>query len=179
MPPGAKRASGIGTNMHSGYLSFIIGLKRFSLSATIVVSMWLVACSAGTPTVVKPAVTFLGISLSKAIDMQGDRAVPVKSTTTFSTDDKEAIALLAIKNLHFQIRLRWEWYSPDGELYYSTGNMPVKISDNKYLREFNAWHAMTIKGDKAGTMPGAWIVRVFMDDEYLGMRKFDIVKGNS
>jgi hypothetical protein len=37
---------------------------------------------------------------------------------------------------------------------------------------------MTIKGDKAATMPGAWIVKVFMDDEYLDMKQFDILKGN-
>jgi hypothetical protein len=136
-----------------------------------------VACSAGSSAITKPAVTFLGVTLSKAVDKKGETAISVAPTTTFSINDKQAIALLAIKNLHFQIRLRWEWYGPDGALYYSTGNVPVKISKNKYIREFSAWHAMTIKGDKASTMPGAWIVKVYMDDEYLDMKKFDIVKG--
>lgn len=136
----------------------------------------LMACSTGSPTIIKPAVTFLGISLSKAVDKQGDVAVPVNSTTTFSSSDKEAIALVAIKNLHHRISLRWEWYSPDGNLYHSTGNVPVQISKKKYVREFCAWHAMTINGDKAGTMPGAWVVKVFMDDEYLDLKKFDILK---
>ncbi len=174
-----ERTSGTDIDMQTRYLRSIAGLKRFSLPAVVVASIWLVACSAGTSAIVKPAVTFLGISLSKAVDRRGDIAVPVESTTTFSTGDKEAVALLSIKNLHYQIRLRWEWYGPDGELYYSTGNVPVKISSKKYIREFNAWHAMTIKGDKAGTMPGAWIVKVFMDDEFLDLKKFDILKGNT
>jgi hypothetical protein len=154
-----------------------MGFKPFSLLAVFVTSVGLMACSAGTSAITKPAVTFLGITLSKAVDKRGEIAIPVAPTTTFSIDDKQAIALLTIKNLHYQIRLRWEWYGPDGALYYSTGNVSVKLSENKYIREFSAWHAMTIKGDKAGTMPGAWIVKVFMDDEYLDMKKFDIVKG--
>lgn len=145
-------------------------------AVTVAVSIWLVACSTGSPTIVKPAVTFMGISLSKEVDEKGEVAVPVDPTTTFSSNDKEAIAMVAIKNLHHRISLRWEWYSPDDNLYYSTGNVPVKISSKKYIREFRAWHAMTIKGDQAETLLGAWIVKVFMDDEYLEMKKFDIVK---
>lgn len=172
-----KRVSGTGIDMQTGYPRRIAEMKYCRLPAVIVVAIWLVACSAGASAITKPAVTFLGITLSKAVGKRGDVAVPVQPATTFSVNDKQAIALLAIKNLHYQIRLRWEWYGPDGELYYSTGNVPVKISKKKYIREFTAWHAMTIKGDKAGTMPGAWFVKVFMDDEYLDMKKFDIVKG--
>lgn len=134
------------------------------------------ACSSGGSAVVKPAVTFLGISLSKSIKKQGDVSIPVDPTNTFSTDDKEAIALVAIKNLHYQIRLRWEWYSPDGKLYSTTGNVPVAISSKKYIREFSAWHVLTIKGDKAGDLPGIWTVKVFMDDEYLDVKRFDLIK---
>lgn len=165
--------------MQTGYLGLIKELKRLSLPAMFVGLILLMACSTGTPAITKPAVTFLGISLSKAVATQGGRTVPVESDSTFSIHDKEIIALLSINNLYYQIRLRWEWYSPDGALYYSTGNVPVKISEKKYIREFNAWHAMTIKGDKAGTLPGAWTVKVFMDDEYLDMKKFDILKDNN
>jgi hypothetical protein len=165
--------------MQTGCLRFIARLKRFSLPVAVIASMWLTACSAGTSAVTKPAFTFLGISLSKAVKQSGKIAVPVEPATTFSINDKEAIALLAVKNLHNPIRLRWEWYGPDGMLYYSTGNVPVKIAENKYIRRFTAWHAMTIKGDKAGTMPGPWTVKVFMDDEYLDMKRFDILKGKS
>jgi hypothetical protein len=101
--------------------------------------------------------------------------VPVQPNTTFSSSDKEVVAMVAINNLHYGISLRWEWYGPDGHLYYSTGNVPVIISKKKYVREFCAWHAMTINGDKSGTMPGAWVVKVFMDDEYLDLKKFDIL----
>lgn len=165
--------------MQTGYLRRIAGFKCYSLPAVFVTSFWLMACSAGTSAITKPAVTFLGITLSKDVNKRRNIAVPVEPATTFSINDKQAVALLAIKNLHYQIRLRWEWYGPDGALYYSTGNVPVKISKQKYIREFNAWHALTIKGDKAGTMPGEWLVKVFMDDEYLDMKKFDILKGGT
>ena len=140
--------------------------------------MLLAGCTGGT-SIVKPAMTFLGVSLSKSVKMQGDVAVPVQRSTTYSTGDKKVIALVAIKNLYYQIHLRWEWYGPDGELYYSSGNVPVKISKKKYIREFSAWHTLTIKGDKAATMPGAWVVKVFMDDEYLDLKKFDIIQGTT
>jgi hypothetical protein len=176
---GRKRNSSFEIDMQTGCLRFIARLKRFSLPAVIIASMWLTACSAGTSAVTTPGFTFLGISLSKAVKKRGDIAVPVEPATTFSINDKEAIALLAVKNLHHQIRLRWEWYSPDGALYYSTGNVPVAVSEKKYIRQFTAWHAMTIQGDKAGTMPGPWTVKVFMDDEYLEMKRFDILEGDS
>ena len=152
--------------------------KRIIALTALTLSVFLfTACSTGQKTIVKPAVTFLGITLSKAVQKQGDVGIPVERTQTFSISDKEAIALISIKNLHYQIRLRWEWYGPDNKLYYSTGNVPVKISKRKYIREFSAWHAMTIKGDKAATMPGAWTVKVFMNDEYLDLKRFDILRG--
>ena len=160
-----------------GHLRRVVLYKRFVALASIILIVFLYcACSTGSQTVVKPAVTFLGISLSKFVEKKGDVGVPVKTTRTFTTTDKEAIAMVAIKNLHYQIRLRWEWYSPDGQLYFSTGNIPVKISENKYIQEFSAWHALTIQGDKAADLPGVWAVKVFMDDEYLDVKRFDILK---
>jgi uncharacterized protein YaiE (UPF0345 family) len=147
-----------------------------AIASALIALLIFSACSTGGSAIVKPAVTFLGISLSKSVKKQGDVGVPVEPTSTFSTNDKEAVALVSIKNLHYQIRLRWEWYSPDGNLYHTTGNVPVKISTNKYVRQFSAWHVLTIKGDKAGDLPGAWTVKVFMDDEYLDIKGFDLIK---
>ena len=149
-----------------------------AIASALIALLIFSACSTGGSAIVKPAVTFLGISLSKAVKKQGDVSVPVEPTNTFSTNDKEAVALVAIKNLHYQIRLRWEWYSPDGNLYYTTGNVPVNISTKKYVRKFSAWHVLTIKGDKAGDLPGAWTVKVYMDDEYLDIKGFDLIKSN-
>ncbi len=136
----------------------------------------LLACSFSKPSVIQPAVTYTGVTLSKGIVRQGNTAIPELPTSTFMTTDKEAVTLVAFKNMHGIIRLRWDWYSPDGNLYASKETKPIQSGEDKYYEEFSAWHALTIKGDTAAQMTGTWNVKVYLNDELLDYKTFKIVE---
>ena len=119
---------------------------------------------------------FAGITLTKRVDIKSDICIPVEPTTTFNTQDREVIAHLKFENLSGKHRLKWEWYDPSGNLYYSTGDFPFKTSSGKYVREVTAWHRLSIQGDKAAEYAGQWEVKIFIDDELLESRLF-VLKG--
>ncbi len=142
----------------------------------LIVSVLVVACATTKQVEKKPPLKFEGTTLSKGVDDTGTVGIPLEPTATFNTEDGEAIALLKFANLSGKHALRWEWYNPDGNLYYSTGDFPLEISRGKYLKEATAWHRLSIQGDPAADYPGEWEVRIFLDDELMETKPF-VLKG--
>ncbi len=130
------------------------------------------ACSTTKYNKAQPPYEFGGMSLSKSIDRTGDVAVAREFTTSFSSDDSEVISLLTFKNISGSHYLRWEWYSPKGELYFATDNYPVGSSEGKYRKVLTAWHRLSISGDRAAGYPGEWKVKAYMDDEPINTASF-------
>jgi hypothetical protein len=140
----------------------------------LLVPFLLFACSSTKHVQKKPPSGFDGITLSKGIEKKSTRGVPLEPTNIFSTQDSEVIAHLKFDNLAGKHRLRWDWYGPDGKLYYSTGNFPVKTSKGKYLTEATVWHGLSVRGDKASYLPGEWEVKVFLDNSFLESKQFQL-----
>ncbi len=116
---------------------------------------------------------FVGVTLSKSVDTSGDLAFPLNPTDKFSIDDPEVNALVKLENLSENHTLRWDWYTPDGELYYTTGIFSVGSSPGKILPKTSAWHKLTIKGDKAEDYTtGQWQVKVFFDENLKAVESF-------
>ena len=151
--------------MHRSKASFIF----------LIVSLFIFACASTKQVEKKPPFKFEGTTLSKGIDATGTTGIATEPTTTFNTQDPEVFALLNFENLSGKHTLRWEWYDPAGNLYYSTGDFPLEISRGKYLREATAWHRLSIQGDPAAGYPGDWEVTIFLDDE-LKQRKLFVLK---
>ena len=149
---------------------------RIFKAASIFLILPLLVFSCGSTKEIKklPQLTFDYPVLSKAIKYEGNQGVPVNPTVTFSTDDTEAIASVKLKNLSGKHTLRWDWYDPNGKLYYSTGNSPIKVSKGKYLREATAWHRISIRGEQAARTPGDWKVQVYLDKEFIASKGFKI-----
>jgi hypothetical protein len=141
----------------------------------LIVSLFIFACASTKQVEKKPPFKFVGTTLSKGIDATGTTGIASEPTTTFNTQDPEVFALLNFENLSGKHTLRWEWYDPAGNLYYSTGDFPLEISRGKYLTEATAWHRLCIQGDPAAGYPGDWEVRIFLDDE-LKQRKLFVLK---
>ncbi len=59
------------------------------------------------------------VALAKDMDIDVEQysAIPLNITTTFSTQDIKVISYITFKNLTSRKKLRWEWYSPNGNLY--------------------------------------------------------------
>jgi len=131
----------------------------------------------GSKTIQKtPKFRYVGTTLSKSVSVSGNLGVPTTATNRFSTKDKAVFAHLNLENLSGSHKVRWEWYGPDGKLYYATGNTRVKASRGHYTKQCTAWHNLSIQGDKAQEMPGEWQLKVYFDNDMLEAKKFSIVE---
>ena len=138
----------------------------------LVLCFFLFAC-ATTQTVEKPPpFKIMGTTLAKGVEPAGDSAVPVQPTDEFSTLDRQVVASVKLKNLSGEHTIRWDWYDPIGELYYSTGDFPIQATPGKFSREANVWHKLSIQGDKAAEQPGKWELRVYVDDKFIEAKHF-------
>jgi hypothetical protein len=136
--------------------------------------LFLVSCNSSRQVLKKPPSRVNGITLSKGIETGDATGVPVNSTTSFSTNDKEVIALFKVENISGKHVVRWDWHDPEGNVYYSTGDYPVKTVEGKYIPEAALWHRLSIKDNKAAYKPGQWEVKVYMDNILLESRNFTI-----
>jgi len=135
-------------------------------------SFFLFAC-ATTETVKKPPpFRLVGTTLAKDVEPAGDKAVPVEPTDEFSTLDRQVVACVKLENLSGEHTLRWDWYDPSREIYYSTGDFPIQASPGKFSKEANVWHKLSIQGDKAAKQLGEWELRVYLDDKYVEAKHF-------
>ena len=148
----------------------MLQLKKFYVF--LILSCLIFACSSTKQIKRPPSFKFAGTGLSKGISKQGVTAIPLEPTSTFSTEDAEVIAHVKLENLCGRHKLRWDWYDPEGNLYFSSGNLPIKTSSDMYLPEATAWHKLSIQGDKAENFPGQWKVRVYYDDTLMGSTPF-------
>jgi uncharacterized caspase-like protein len=135
----------------------------------------LAACSS-TKTVQKPPpFRYDGTTIAKGIDASGNLGVPTDVTDTVSAEDEEVYAHLKLENISGEHKVRWEWYDPDGALYYATDSTPLNVRSGNYLKRCTAWHKLTIKGDKAADMLGDWEVKVYFDNDLLDTKRFALV----
>ena len=145
-------------------------------SIIFILPFFIFACSSTKEIKKPPLFSHEEPVLSKGIkaNYDGTKGSPENPTTRFSTDDPDVIASLKLKNLSGKHTIRWDWYDPNGNLYYSTGDSPIETSRGKYLREATAWHRLSIKGEKAAHYPGDWKVNIYLDKEFISSKSFKI-----
>jgi hypothetical protein len=161
----------------------ILFLKRIILVHKVLITfllclLFLFAC-ASSKSGGRPSVNSLKIgdpALCKAVTYKGELTLPVQLTKEFTTEDKEVISHLTFINLTGEHRIRWEWYDPKGNLFETTGNIPLKVGKNEYVREGTAWHGLKLNITQAVNHPGEWSVRIYKDDELVAVNRFILKK---
>lgn len=150
-------------------------MKRLSFSLVFsVLSLTLFACSATTREVQKPPpFKMQQMTIAKWIS-KGVTGTPIDPSTTFTTEDPEVVAYLKFENMHGSHKLKWDWHTPDGRLFYSSGDYQIAVPDGKYRRESTVWHSLPVKGEKSATFPGNWQVKAYLDGELLVSQGFNI-----
>jgi hypothetical protein len=115
-----------------------------------------------------------GHYLAKGIDVTGPRDILLNPTDIFSIQDAEIISHITFENLSGKHKVKWDWYAPSGDLYYSTGNHPLEASSGTYIEEGSAWHKISVSGEKAQEYPGDWKVDIYLDNQLLASRAFEL-----
>ncbi len=150
--------------------------RRLTILFLIVFIAIALVCCGGSKTIQKtPKFHYSGTTLSKGVKSTGKLDIPTTVTNRFSANDKAVYAHLNLENLSGSHKIRWEWYGPDGKLYYATDNTRIKASRGNYIPKCTPWHSLSIKGDKAQNMPGQWRLKVFLDNEVLERKNFSII----
>ena len=126
------------------------------------------------PLVQESRMEVVSTSIAKDITKREDFSIPIFETDNFSPEDSQAVMWVKLKDISGEHTLRWEWYDPGGNLYFTTGN--YKINKDGRLRRYSTiWHKIAIKGEKAGTLPGKWKARVLLDNvDLIASKEFEI-----
>lgn len=103
--------------------------------------------------------------LSKKIVLENNNCYPKEITDTFLASDAEAIASIKIKHFRGFHTIKWNWETPYGSIYYSTGIHSISAKEGKLYKEITALHRLKIKNTEAADYRGVWKVKVFLDNE--------------
>ena len=88
----------------------------------------------------------------------------MRTTKEFSSDDKEVVSHVGFANLIGKHQIRWEWYTPERDLYQTTGNYALNARTGRYVRTGTAHHALALKDTPAASHRGDWHVKIYLDD---------------
>jgi len=149
--------------------------KRSAWFVAAILCLILSSCASIQEIKKPPAFRLVDVSLSKGVDDNAPIASPKDPASIFSPRDAEVVAFLTLKNVWGVHTLKWDWFDPKGNLYYSTGDYTIKSAEGKYLKEVTAWHKLSIRGEQAGKLLGDWTLNVYLDKEIVAVRKFTIV----
>jgi hypothetical protein len=147
-------------------------LSRQLCFALAFVLIW--SCSNSQKAVKKPLLLSHGLTLAKTVAIQNGIGEPKDAAEIFFSSDKEVLAFLRFDNLAEKHRIRWDWYAPDGSLYLSSSDFTVAPGTGKFYRTVTIWHALTIQGDKAASLPGQWRVDIIINEDLLDRRIFTV-----
>ena len=155
--------------------------KSKFISAAILVIFLAITVLTGCSTndaAVKPSTSFS--MPNNAITNNVDPSRPEKAFTNPKSDisntDEYVASITEFKGLTGSHEIRWEWFDPQGKLYYDTGNHPVSASAGKMAADGIAWHKISVKGDRAESLEGKWHVDVYVNDMLYKSNSFYISK---
>jgi hypothetical protein len=115
---------------------------------------------------------YQGMALAKYVDDSGRIGVPRELTSEFTPEDKQVVSLVTFKNISRPLNLRWEWITPNNQVYLATDNYQLTVDKEKYLPEVTSWHRISLKDEPAGDIQGQWSVNIFADDELIDSKHF-------
>jgi len=122
-----------------------------------------------------PTMKIVSTVLAKDVDKYQASSVPLNEADTFTANDAQAVMWVKIGDISGAHRLRWEWYDPSGKLYYRTPEYRIN-ADGKRRDQSTSWHKIAIRDDSAASLPGQWLVKVFLDNSPIAAKNFQIKK---
>lgn len=133
------------------------------------------SCSNQSKQIKKPGFELVEARFAKGVDKIENRFVLIVPTNTFTTKDNFAISYVKFANLSGEHKVKWEWYKPDGNLYYASEEYTFKIAKDRYAEEASTYHKLSIAGDKAQELIGKWKVNIYYDGDLITTRGFEIM----
>jgi len=92
-----------------------------------------------------------------------DSGMPLYRTTTFTTDDEQAVSWLLIWRDSKSHTVEWRWYWPEGRTYARSFSTIPPIDGFTGMWAAPVWSCLKIKGTDVAYLPGNWRVDVIVD----------------
>jgi len=144
-------------------------------SLIFLIPVIITSCGGSSKNIKAPPIEIGENALSREIQDYEDNIYPIDKTDAFYTHDKEIYSSIRLRNFSGKHTLRWDWIKPDGKVYYSTGNTPMKTSEGFYKHETSLFHKISILGDRAVDHPGRWTVKIYLDDNVIARNRFELI----
>ncbi len=98
---------------------------------------------------------------------------PAQETVFFTPQDEKVVTWFRFSyNSPEKFILRWEWITPQGELYHR-GDIEMEAGEYKNYR---TWYWIKIKDRYSSELIGEWKIKVYINDIFLVERYFFIEK---
>jgi hypothetical protein len=119
----------------------------------------------------EPMLFFESSILCNNVDIQNGWAQCSSEQTVFTRGkDNQVICFLNLKDLKGIHSVIWKWYEPSRRLSRLTRKIPLGDKEKIY-EKYIAWDKINISNEKK---LGIWSVAIFLDDEILTAREFEI-----
>ena len=81
-----------------------------------------------------------------------------------------------LKDIEGNHTLRWDWVSPDKNIYFKTQDFEINLDSKKHNLNTSV-HRIGIRGEKAEKLTGEWQVNVYLDNYLITSRHFNLLPG--
>ncbi len=115
-------------------------------------------------------------TMCKGVEESSPR-IPIERTSMFLSSDYAAYSWLQLDKMRGgPYAVRWEWYDPDGGLYWSRDSEFPNPADAgyDYWPSYRKWAYIYLADHAAASMPGQWHVDVAIDGEHKFAEDFTV-----
>ena len=106
-------------------------------------------------------------------DVDQESGLPLDVGSVFSITDDRAVIWLNFTDFHETHVIRYEWYDPDGRLYYTYDYNAEPPEEGRPW--FVCWGWVLIEGYLPAYFHGIWRVKFYIDNEFAGSTTFEIL----
>jgi hypothetical protein len=149
-----------------------IGFRSFPV--LLALPLIFLACGGSSQYTAPSQKEVITANIAKDVLQNGLYSSPIEPTDQITTLDKKVVSFIKIADISGPHQMRWDWISPDGKLYTTTGDFPLSTRAGYRRDSITAWHEILVRDQPAAELPGKWKVMIFLDDKPLATNFFYI-----
>ena len=134
-----------------------------TLTLTLSLTLFLFACSSAPKKTAQVQLIESGLyrNYQNAVS-PAELLNPLKKTDVIYTQDTQAVMWVKLKDIEGNHTLRWDWVSPDKNVYFKTQDFEINLDSKKHNLNTSV-HRIGIRGERAEKLTGEWQVNVYLD----------------
>ena len=112
--------------------------------------------------------TYVFVRSTVCEDVQGsDPYEPINETHWIRSSFTKVNVWVHLQNLYTSVRVKWEWYKPDGTLWNTTQSSwtdDPQANGYSYWSWWKLWSNWTVRGTNLADMDGRWTLKIYVKE---------------